>query len=281
MQLRWEIRTLCCRPATENANAETRGSTDIICRTARSIAQGASDLESFLLKRFPLAMPVENNWQGDPGPYIAVEGKDVNEKDSQQSAPVSNKDRQGILYSSTADKGPALRMRSKAASCMPSLNAARNEPCVFSASLQAALAFEVRPGGAFQTVTVNELHWSNTCTSHCTLIHVVDDSGRVQCVAEGTSRDGQKVSAAERSAKFSASAEVAQDPKRGTLPELLAALERQEISEEQFLEELGHVQELGTEQKDSSTVAVQGNVEAEDILEREELEHVYGDVECS
>ena len=145
-RLSWANRTLCCRSATENANAETRGSTDVICRAARSIAQGASDLESFLLKRFPLAMPVENNWQSEQT-YGDAESNDVLQNDSQKSGAVSNEDRRGILYNSPVAKGPSMRMRSKAASCMPSFQSGGNAPCALSASLQAALTFQVRLEG--------------------------------------------------------------------------------------------------------------------------------------
>jgi hypothetical protein len=37
-------------------NDETRGATDKICRTARSIVQAASDVENYVLKRFPLTL---------------------------------------------------------------------------------------------------------------------------------------------------------------------------------------------------------------------------------
>lgn len=139
-----ETGMVCCRPATENANAETRGSADVICRAARSVAQGASDLETFLLKRFPLAMPVENNWQSDPTTYSTAEAVDVLDKDPRKSVAVKNEKRQGILYNSPAASGPSMRMRSKAASCMPSLQAGGSALSALPATLQAALAFEVR-----------------------------------------------------------------------------------------------------------------------------------------
>jgi hypothetical protein len=168
VQLSWGNRKIHpCRPAAENANAETRGSTDIICRTARTIAQGASDLESFLLRRFPLAMPVENSWQSDIGSYKDVEMKDGHLRSSQKCASIGNKGRQEstVLYSSSTNKGPALRMRSKAASCMPSLQAGGHAPCAMAASLQAALDYQVSAGGEFDVGLMHAAHCSPIAVS--------------------------------------------------------------------------------------------------------------------
>jgi hypothetical protein len=139
---------MLCRPSAENANAETRGSADVICRTARSIAQGASDLDSFLQKRFPLAMPIENSWHLDPGPFNVAEKKDGHPRDSQPPASIGNGCWPGstFLYNSSTGTEPTLRMRSKAASCMPSFQAGAHAPFAIADSLQVAQEFQVCSG---------------------------------------------------------------------------------------------------------------------------------------
>jgi hypothetical protein len=97
-------------------------------------------------------------------------------------------------------------------------------------------------------------------------------------VPEDNRRFGQLPSATERSPEFSKPAELEHEPKRGTLQELMAALEQREITEEQFLAEL--LQENRDEQS-MSTGEPQGNVEEETIKgHQDELE--YGDAgDCS
>jgi hypothetical protein len=46
-----------CRPSTEHVNDTTRTATDEICRAARNIIQVTSDVEKYVLKRFPLSAP--------------------------------------------------------------------------------------------------------------------------------------------------------------------------------------------------------------------------------
>lgn len=46
---------LSSRTCAADVDGETRSATDNICRAARSITQTATDLESYVLKRFPLS----------------------------------------------------------------------------------------------------------------------------------------------------------------------------------------------------------------------------------
>lgn len=92
----------------------------------------------------------------------------------------------------------------------------------------------------------------------------------------------EQPSAVEKAPELLQAADVVTQRKYGDLAELLASLDRQEITEEQFLEELGDLQDLDAENPDSSTVDTHGDRQALDKLEKEELEHVYGDaIDCS
>lgn len=118
-------------------NDETRGATDKICRTARSIVQAASDVENYVLKRFPLTLPHDYEEWKPPG----------QDKPESKAAPPPtkvDKERKSVWYNTQVGHSPALRMRSKAASAMPSLATSALIPRDLSPSMRAALAFGVR-----------------------------------------------------------------------------------------------------------------------------------------
>lgn len=69
--------------------SETRTATDNICRTARSIAQTAMDLESYVLKRFPLSpSPPCMEWIDTAGgalPGDLTESRKIEAESAQES----------------------------------------------------------------------------------------------------------------------------------------------------------------------------------------------------
>ena len=92
----------------------------------------------------------------------------------------------------------------------------------------------------------------------------------------------QHPSAAEKAPEPSPSAASDKQQKHSDLAGLLASLDRQEITEEQFLEGLGDLQEIQADHAGSNTVEAPGSTEAQENLETEQLETVDGDaVDCT
>lgn len=97
--------TVAFRTCAADVDNQTRTATDNICRAARSIAQSATDLESYVLKRFPLSPALEyTDWVG-----AVAGGTSHDSQDALMMRCAENADTEAALHLVSQDKATTFQ----------------------------------------------------------------------------------------------------------------------------------------------------------------------------